>query len=373
MSVPEGPIKIERQGIAVDIHEHAGVLLPDPPIGQFPRDQIMTADTEKLREYIAQLGCTPEQLIKDNPRAASSRSKRDLTKSSHHAWSTDDKLRLALLYINGYSGTEMADDFDAVRPENKVTVTEELIRVMKHDVLTQFASDLADENRLTRKWHALLHPVTPRSEGELRELEALSKLSRHQIFHNPTAIKEFRERVKEKRGGSRLMLPDADIAIRLLYLRYCEGVEVKSLNSYAKNLSGKEIKLYNFFGAILTEEAKEAFKMRRPKERWTAELYRYIASVLVMKDGVRVVDIGRAINKTQPAIAAAMRNEGNRLKENKSEYKNDSWFEAFLLEYAEPELFPAGKNPREIVRALRADRLEKGNARDFDDREAEAA
>jgi len=253
--------------VYIPLTETRSGLVPQPPAGQIKIPEIKRADMEGLEVLAAQRGVTMESLFTPKYWKSIVDKSADLD-----TLAPEDRMRIALMYVDGRSWGEIAAAFRHRYPAQDLTAIE--IR-LKHS--TRWFSDLAESmgkgSRHVRKLHAILQPEDPVTEQQIRALEEKSGLQRDRIFY-------FDQRPAKSEGKElgatpvppspvprkgRKTVYSTDLAVRLLYMRFYEGKSTKQLVAEAEKSIGSEIdedKIVPFFKNILTPEAKRAFGMK---------------------------------------------------------------------------------------------------------------
>lgn len=253
------------------------MLLPEPPLGQIPAEELASADEARLMRYLAERGLSLQDVF--NPEGLRVLGPPD-KKDSLSAWTREDRLRLALLYAEGLSVEEVTEGINQGRAArgsaHKVRIG--TVKVRASNWLSPEAKSLSRPAQRYRNWHALMKPESSQTEEELKQLEAKFGLPRHLIFHLPSDIEGGRAH-----GDSNVIAPQArpsssgfyDVPrlVHLMYLKFCKGASEKDLVNELMLDSKRELKRdlevedLPLISHLITKRAKDAIGLRvgRPK------------------------------------------------------------------------------------------------------------
>jgi len=349
------------------------MMLPEPPIGQLSAEQVSAASAEELEAMAESRGIEFERVFEPG-RWADLKAGRRVSAT----WSKENCMRAALLYLDGKGPNDLIGPFNKMltaqgQKELKVTA----FRARAWKLLSDEGHAQSTQNRVIRKWHEFLGPETPEIESELRALEDFTKkgndmLRRHKMFVYPTSQPEMVEGTQRKGSvGRGKSLSHSDVLIHMTYLRVIEGKNTDEVAAGLATMMGRTVRgeeLSPIYSRGLTLEARQAFgfEVRGTPKPWTPEQYRTAASMLLDDEDIVYQDIANALNRRVGGTIKGIMVEGERLRAKKpEEYGNDSWLVAFILEYADPDLFPDDEDRREV--AEDAAELHTYESREVDD------
>lgn len=244
-------------------------MLPETPVGQYPVENVITATRSELENALREVfGVEPQALFKEKVYEGL-----ESPSAERRYWNMARCLRLALLYIEATPYGKITEYLAKAEPQGK-TVTEKDVRDEVALKLSALAKGLAEETRITRKWHALMHPTNPQTEEYLKRIEARFGIDRRAIFHMPEEKKTAL--AQGDRNSNILPNPDAegedrgmhslDILVQALYLYNYEG---KSRHEVAQEISrelGRNVKesdVSSVFSRAITSRADNRFRAYR--------------------------------------------------------------------------------------------------------------
>ncbi|MBY0110418.1 hypothetical protein K2Y00_00200 [Patescibacteria group bacterium] len=255
------------EGPHTKLTEVGKMLLPEHPVGQIPLGEIAEADEKALSAMIASRGLAFDELLTDecrnHPEAA-----------GKNRWPLEDRLRLAVMYVDGRSMDEIAQVLTATRKARGVdrAVRSGTVKVQVGEWMTDYAGDIGESARSYRRWHAIMAPEESGIEEELKVLETeVFHLPRHLIFHTVEETLDTSSRQLPAAGKVKgnVQMTHIKIAVRLLYMKFKLHASSQELVAEAYSMSGTptdEETVNKFTLRLLTKQAKAAvgIKQGRP-------------------------------------------------------------------------------------------------------------
>ena len=240
------------------------MLLPEHPVGQIPLAQIAEAKEESLAALIATRGLTFGELLTDACR-------NHTEAAGKNCWPLEDRLRLAVMYVDGRSMEEIAEVLSATRKMRGVgsAVKATTVKVQVSKWMTEYAGEISESARLYRRWHAIMAPEESGIEEELKVLEDdVFHLPRHLIFHTVDQGLQGSGRPLPSAGKLKGNIPltHVKVAVRLLYMKYKLHASGEELAAQAYSMLGTPMEadtIEKFTLRLLTKRAKEAVGIRQ--------------------------------------------------------------------------------------------------------------